>query len=892
MAPPVIKRFGIVGLLSVSFGAVVVLAIITNLFVTRTVALVAAPVAPTITSQIAIPIEPPALSQPVPSITVDDLEPLTTAISRYERAVLGAVRDSSAKANVEVEESTLRLAAATEGMLRQTSNLSPAARKQLSAGITSFRESGSALTLAARQARDSVQRYSLHLDSISSNIRQLLDGAWRIFGRVVARQSLLQLRDAHEAMRRDFTSFSSSGTYEPEALRVLVVSEAAFAESLRSFSPPTQALAAGVAADLNRDFTQMQTLLGSMAAEHQAREEAQRKFSDAQERVLAVAAAVKQTLAKATTRVQPPAVLISTIDSNVPELRASEAAAADPAAKARRLVAWATAAVLLVVLIISIATVRSIALPIRGLLRATSQIAKGKGYTPLPPGGLREMDVLAQSFNQMAVELQAARQAMQEHQQELEQRVTERTRQLKELAECDPLTGLPNRRQLSVLVDQAIVSAQRTGRHVGVFLLDLDNFKNINDSMGHAFGDGVLKAIGQRLVETVADYGFAARLGGDEFTVVYSGANSASDIDFAGRQLIAAFQNPISVDKRELVVSISAGAALFPDHERTVEGLMRAADAALFRAKALGRSQLSMFTPELLELAASKFTTEQGLRRAIERGEFELHFQPELHSGTLEVEMAEALLRWRLPDGRLISPADFLGVAEESGLITEISDWVLRTAIRTAAQWHHGEWPGVRVAINVSPRQLFDHHFVERVRELLEQHHLPSQCIEIELTESVLQTGPATIETLRRLRALGVAIALDDFGTGYSSLASLEQLPITRVKLDRSLIEGCCASARSLAICRAIIGLCHDLGLKVTAEGIETREQFSLLLSQGPLDMQGYLLSRPVAMDQLPRVRERIAAEAPLLILTSKTSTPSHSVRSSSHITTGISSFT
>ena len=208
---------------------------------------------------------------------------------------------------------------------------------------------------------------------------------------------------------------------------------------------------------------------------------------------------------------------------------------------------------------------------------------------------------------------------------------------------------------------------------------------------------------------------------------------------------------------------------------------MRAADAALFRAKAMGRSQRSVFTPELLEDAAKRFNTEQGLRRAVERGELALVFQPEIHAETLEVGLVEALLRWRLPDGRLASPAEFLAVAEESGLIMEISDWVLRSAIEAAARWHHGEWPRARVAINVSARQVLDQGFHRRVQDLLVEHRVPARCIEIELTENVLQTGPATIAAVRQLRESGVGVALDDFGTGYSSLASLEHLPLTRV---------------------------------------------------------------------------------------------------------------
>jgi EAL domain-containing protein (putative c-di-GMP-specific phosphodiesterase class I) len=287
-----------------------------------------------------------------------------------------------------------------------------------------------------------------------------------------------------------------------------------------------------------------------------------------------------------------------------------------------------------------------------------------------------------------------------------------------------------------------------------------------------------------------------------------------------------------------------------------------------------------MFSPELLENASLKFRIEQGLRHAAERGEFELLFQPEVGFDVLGTKLVEALLRWRLPDGRHVPPAEFLAVAEESGLIMSISDWVLSAAIETAARWHHGPWPNVRVAINVSARQLMDNQFVDRVWHILMQHKLPARCIEIELTENVLQTGPATIETLRRLRELGIAIALDDFGTGYSSLASLEQLPLTRVKLDRSLIASIDKTSRALAITRAIIGLCRSLGLEVTAEGVERPEQLALLIDHPSICLQGFLISMPLAAEAVPKAVAEMPQHLQSLILSSAgTESTGHYVR-------------
>jgi predicted signal transduction protein with EAL and GGDEF domain len=378
--------------------------------------------------------------------------------------------------------------------------------------------------------------------------------------------------------------------------------------------------------------------------------------------------------------------------------------------------------------------------------------------------------------------------------------------------------------------------------------------------MGHPYGDRVLVAIARRLEAIARDRGFAARLGGDEFTVVQRDAIGAEGILAFGAGIVRAFDTPLQVDGREVIVSVSVGASVFPDHERGAEALLRAADAALFQAKALGRSRLAVFTPELLVTASAKFAIEQRLRRAIQSDEFELFYQPLIDIDTFNLAAVEALIRWRMPDGSFRSPGDFLAVAEESGLIVEINDWVLRTAIATAARWHRGAWPNARVAINVSPRQFLDYRFVSRLEELLNEYQLPAQCLELELTESVLQTGSHTIKTLEQLRAIGVATALDDFGTGYSSLASLQQLPLTRVKLDQSLIAGIDDSARSASIVRATIALCRGLGLEVTAEGVERVEQLAMLLPYRAISLQGYLFSRPVCAAELLPLLERLPA--------------------------------
>ncbi|HXN10453.1 MAG TPA: EAL domain-containing protein [Steroidobacteraceae bacterium] len=508
--------------------------------------------------------------------------------------------------------------------------------------------------------------------------------------------------------------------------------------------------------------------------------------------------------------------------------------------------------------VICVLTIRSIVLPVRRMLRATARVASGDMDARVPRGGIKELDTLAIAFNHMAEQVAAARTLANEYQHQLEDKVEQRTRELQQLAEHDPLTLLPNRRQLLARLHETITGAAARSLHVCVYFVDIDNFKNINDSMGHAFGDQVLRGVAQRLQVFSSRIGFAARWGGDEFTVVHQQALGPETVQDCGRQLVEVFHDPISVAGRELVVTISVGASLYPEHATSAEDLLSASDAALFRAKALGRNRLALFAPELLVSATNRFTTEQSLRRALEQAEFELHFQPELNLENLTVDLVEALIRWRQPDGRLALPDEFLGIAEDSGLILELGDWVLRKAISTASAWHHGAWPDVRVAINVSPRQLLTHAFVARVLALLQEFRLPPHCIELELTESVLQSGPAIIDAMRDLQSSGIAIALDDFGTGYSSLASLGHLPLNRIKLDKSLIDNIDSTSRSAVIAGAIIDLCAALGLEVTAEGIERPQQVACLLGHRRMHLQGYLISHAVQGPQVLALRETI----------------------------------
>jgi diguanylate cyclase (GGDEF)-like protein len=892
-------RLGIAPRLLVAFAGVAVLVLAANVIVVQGVLIertteisrttaVPAVSAPRETAS-------PAVVEPPPKIVVERREitsdALTSAFDRFGRAVQDRIKINSEQSAADYQRTAADLDRASAAFAAQAAAISGKSFAKLSATVNAYKGHADEIAVIADNRRAALTDYSKSFEGLNARVKASLDGAWTIFGRVVARQSLLQINADLDGLRLGSPVLGSAETQDAPEVAPLLNSEHAAEKTLEANEKGFRRSQGDQwYTSMRDDLAHLVTMSESLL---QLNERLRIRNQELSKEATGIAALIPgkvegSVIVAASPKKSQPAAVSTTRAASAPALDVPKGTIAPapalvethsvttqtPEAHNRRvLVAWISGAVLLLLICISLGTVLSIVRPVRRLLSATARLAKGDSAIRVARGGIKELDTLAVAFNAMADRLASAQASTREYQQALESKVAERTHQLQELAERDPLTGLPNRRELFVLLNAAIERARAESSLVGVFFLDIDNFKYINDGMGHAFGDRVLVSLAQRLESTTRDFGFAARLGGDEFTVVYERALSLEDIRAAGLRVVQAFQTPLAIDGRELIVSVSVGASIYPDHEQDAEALLRAADAALFRAKALGRSQLSIFTPELLKAAAAKFTTEQGLRRAIERGEFELVFQPEVSVETLETALVEALIRWRMPDGSHATPSQFLHIAEESGLIMEISDWVLRSAIETAAHWHHGAWPEARVAINVSPRQLIDQRFVERLRELLRDYRLPARCIEIELTETVLQTGPATIDTLKCLRAHGVAIALDDFGTGYSSLASLEQLPLSRIKLDRSLIAGIDTSSRSAAIARAIIGLCHGLGLEVTAEGVERPEQFALLLGHRSMYLQGYLLSHPVTRDELLPAMADVSRRAEELLLRSRIAT-------------------
>jgi diguanylate cyclase (GGDEF)-like protein len=872
-------RWSIGARLGIAFAAVAGLAVAANLLIENEILITRTRVV-----QIPVPVSKPSTgipsrlsSTPLPQTGEGSDNSLIPAIDHYEAAIRTRLTVQNGDSGTELASANRELEEEVQAYLLQPyGDTATHHRQKLDEHLRVYRLHGAALVGAADGRQQVLKEFWDCFEALDARTKAALARSWKIFGRVIARKSLVDLNSSLDEIRRGFASLPPAGLYDLGALDAVTASERALAAGLQTNDAALKhSQGEDWVAQVHADMVRIAALQESLIRSDAQRRTAENNFVKESRNLVALINASESTSTSTSTSTSasgagPSTDVAPATRAEPPSEHTIETTSTSAGQSTRAtLMFWLSVSVLLLLLWISVRTVMSVVGPVRRMRAAAHRLANGEARVRVRRGGIRELDDLAVSFNLMAEQLADARTMARNHQEGLEATVTLRTRELRHLAEHDPLTQLPNRRQLFMRLTAAITRAQENLSSVGIFFVDLDNFKNINDSLGHAFGDRVLGAIAERLRARAGTGGFAARLGGDEFTVVFDGIENMEGVTTIGRELVHAFQEPVAVDGRDLMISISVGASMYPDHGRDAEALLRAADAALFRAKALGRSQLSVFSPALLDEASAKFSTEQGLRYALERGEFELVFQPEIDAVTLSAGVVEALLRWRLPDGRLASPGEFLPIAEESGLILEISDWVLRTSIETAARWHHGAWPKARVAINLSSRQLLDGRFVDHVMGLLREHRLPPHCIEIELTENVLQTGAATIDVLRQLRDQGIAIALDDFGIGYSSLASLEKLPLTRVKLDSTLIASIHTSTRSAAIARALVGLCHNIGLEVTAEGIEYPEQLVLLADLAPIHLQGYLLARPVSANELLSVMTALPNHMTSLLLSS-----------------------
>jgi diguanylate cyclase (GGDEF)-like protein/PAS domain S-box-containing protein len=440
-----------------------------------------------------------------------------------------------------------------------------------------------------------------------------------------------------------------------------------------------------------------------------------------------------------------------------------------------------------------------------------------------------------------------------------QRRIEERVRHL---AEIDLLTGLPNRRLLSQRLGEALVLAGESGRGVALLCLDLDDFKSVNDTLGLAAGDELLRQVAARLQAVAGEGVTVARLGSDEFVLLQGEAEGRAQALALARRVVRALQRPVQVFSHGLHVSASIGVAVAPEDASTSAELLRQADLALWHAKRDGRRSVRLFRRAMQEELQERKAIERELRVALMRGEFQLVYQPQVALDTGRTVGLEVLLRWVHPQRGLIPPSKFVPIAEETGLIVAIGEWVLRKGLSQMRRWDAVGLPRVRLAVNLSPLEFARAHLVERVREILTASRVSPDRLELEITEGTLMHNTErSVRTMRLLRKSGVSLAVDDFGTGYSSLGYLKSFPIDRIKIDRSFVRQLPHAAGDGAIARAILGLGRNLGLKVLAEGVENVVQRDFLQREGCDEVQGYLFARPLPPEAVPAYLT--AGEAP-----------------------------
>jgi len=432
--------------------------------------------------------------------------------------------------------------------------------------------------------------------------------------------------------------------------------------------------------------------------------------------------------------------------------------------------------------------------------------------------------------------------------------ITERKnieQELQHLATHDTLTGLPNRLMVGQLLDHAIQSAHRYNRQLAVFFVDLDRFKTVNDSLGHDAGDRLLKEVAARLRQSLRHVDVVGRLGGDEFIILIEDFQDVKQLEILAHKILATVMQPMFLLGEECRVTASIGISVFPQHGRDEQSLMKNADIAMYFAKEEGKNNFQFYSENMHAMSSARLAIETNLRHAIERNELYLNYQAQLDFRTNEIAGVEALLRWNNRYLGLVTPTQFIPIAEETGLIVPIGRWVLRTACMQNVAWQKQGLPPVSMAVNLSLRQLMDETFLQDVRDILEETGLAPQLLELEITENMVMHSPARlIPVLTKIKALGVRLAIDDFGTGYSSLAQLKNFPIDSIKVDRSFIRNLPQDRDNKAITEAIINMGRSLNLTVIAEGVETKEQERFLRRKVCDEMQGFYFSKPLEPEQ------------------------------------------
>lgn len=426
---------------------------------------------------------------------------------------------------------------------------------------------------------------------------------------------------------------------------------------------------------------------------------------------------------------------------------------------------------------------------------------------------------------------------------------------LKTLAHYDSLTGLPNRDLFNDRLGQAIEKAKRHHNELALLFVDLDRFKQINDSLGHSLGDKVLQTVANRLHGCIRKEDSLARLGGDEFILLMDDLNKGENASLLAQKIIECLAEPIYIDEHTFYVTASIGISLYPHDDKDINKLIMYADTAMYKAKKEGKNNFQFYSSELTALAVDNVVMQANLHSALERGEFVVYYQPQINAETLQHTGMEALVRWEHPDMGLIMPSKFLSVAEETGFIIELDQWVMKKAIKQVVQWHKkGFNPGV-LALNLSIKQLYQKDFISLFKGMLVETGCHAEFIEFEVAEGQIMDHPEdAIAILNKLRDMGISLAIDDFGTGYSSLSYLKRLPIDKLKIDKTFIDGLPNDEEDVGIAKAIIALAKSLKLSVIAEGVETKEQRDFLMEHGCENIQGYFYSKPLLAHEMEKM--------------------------------------
>ena len=439
-----------------------------------------------------------------------------------------------------------------------------------------------------------------------------------------------------------------------------------------------------------------------------------------------------------------------------------------------------------------------------------------------------------------------------------EQRKSER--EISRLAKFDSLTGLPNRAMMRQTLDEALRNASIRQKGCALFMIDLDRFKNVNDTLGHPIGDALLRQVSERLTSVMGNHGQVGRLGGDEFQAVFPGTTDIGLLESLARTLIEQASRPYSIEGHKVTIGASVGIAIGDPGRASADALVRNADLALYAAKAAGRGKHRLYEPSMHSEAAERQLLENDLRQAIDRGELAVHYQPVVHAAGEEISGFEALVRWQHPARGAVPPTRFIPLAEEAGLIGAIGEWVLRTALEEATNWPES----VRVAVNLSPLQFNDPNVAAMVGKHLKETGVRPERLELEITEGVfLAEGDSTDDTFAKLKKLGVRLALDDFGTGYSSLGYLKKAPFDKIKIDQSFVRGAAsATNRNAAIIRAIVTLAETLDMDTCAEGVETHDDLQLIRELGVSMVQGYIFGKPSEFSVARELANSVTVEA------------------------------